>query len=168
LRERGPVLRVTGRAVAANLPAHIAQRMADRARARLEEAGMRPDILPVRVRAVCPGACISLCVETEALSSSFGALGQRGKPAETVADEAVDALLAYLASGAAVERHLADQLVLPAVLAEGVSVYTAEQITRHLTTSAWVAERFGLASFRIEGAEGEPGTVTVTPARERP
>ena len=168
LRERGPVLRVTGRAVAANLPAHIAQRMADRARARLERAGLRPDILPLRVRAVCPGACISLCIETETVSSGFGALGQRGKPAETVADEAVDALLAYLGSGASVERHLADQLVLPSVLADGVSVYTAEQITRHLTTSAWVAERFGLASFRIEGAEGEPGTVTITPARERP
>jgi RNA 3'-terminal phosphate cyclase (ATP) len=164
LRERGRILRVAGRAVAANLPAHIAQRMADRARARLAEAGIPADIMPLRVRAVCPGAGIFLCAETEAVSAGFGALGERGKPAETVAEEAVEQLLAYHASGAAIERHLADQLVLPAVLADGVTVYTAEQITRHLTTSAWVAERFGLASFRIEGAEGAPGTVTITPA----
>ena len=35
--ERGPLIRITGRAVAANLPAHIAQRMADRARAALSD-----------------------------------------------------------------------------------------------------------------------------------
>ncbi|MGB8274584.1 MAG: RNA 3'-terminal phosphate cyclase, partial [Alphaproteobacteria bacterium] len=164
LVERGRLLRVTGRAVAANLPAHIAQRMADRARARLAESGIASDILALRVRAVSPGAGIFLCAESEAVSAGFGALGERRKPAEAVAEEAAEALLAYLASGAAIERHLADQLVLPCVLADGVSVYTAERITPHLTTGAWVAERFGLASFRIEGAEGGPGTVTITPA----
>jgi RNA 3'-terminal phosphate cyclase (ATP) len=49
-------------------------------------------------------------------------------------------------------------------VAAGPSRYTAERVTRHLTTNAWVVERFGLARIAIEGAEGEPGAVTISPA----
>ncbi|MEE9140120.1 MAG: RNA 3'-terminal phosphate cyclase [Alphaproteobacteria bacterium] len=163
-RERGALGQVFGRAVAANLPSHVAQRMADRARALLAEQGIETRIEPRRVRATSPGAGIFLTAEYENSRAGFNALGERGKPSEAVAEEAVAALIAHRDSGAALDLHLADQLVLPLALAEGRSCYTVERITRHLTTSAWVVERFALAEVEIEGAEGEPGTVTVTPA----
>ncbi len=56
LEDRGPLLRIFGRAVAANLPAHISQRMADRARNLLAVLGADLQIEPLRVRAACPGA----------------------------------------------------------------------------------------------------------------
>jgi RNA 3'-terminal phosphate cyclase (RTC), insert domain len=85
--ERGPLVRITGRAVAANLPAHIAQRMADRARAGLSDLGVPVQIEPLRVRAVCPGAVIFLLADYETLAASFSAHGRQGKPSEVVADE---------------------------------------------------------------------------------
>lgn len=50
------------------------------------------------------------------------ALGARGKRAERVADEAVDALAAFLRRDGAVDPWLADQLLLPLAMAEGASV----------------------------------------------
>lgn len=164
--ERAPISRVQGRAFAANLPSHIAQRMADRAGALIEAAGLPAAIRAERVTAACPGAGISLVAEHGRARAGFAALGARGKPAEQVAEEAVAELLAFERTEAAVDRHLADQLLVPAALAGGPSRFTTERVTRHLTTNAWVVERFGLARVAIEGREGETGSVTVVPAAE--
>ena len=61
--ERGALRRIAGRAVAANLPAHIPQRMADRARASSDDLGVAVDIQAQRVTAACPGAGIFLVAE---------------------------------------------------------------------------------------------------------
>ena len=47
--DRGPLRKVVGTAVAANLPAHIPQRIAERARASLGDLGVPVNILPQRV-----------------------------------------------------------------------------------------------------------------------
>jgi RNA 3'-terminal phosphate cyclase (ATP) len=151
LVERGALRRAWGRAVAANLPSHIPQRMADRARSLLAEAGVDARIEPLRVRAACAGAGIFLTAEYDHVRAGFNALGAKGKPSEAVAEEAVAALLAHRDSGAALDQHLADQLVLPLALAGGESRFSVEQVTRHLVTNAWVVEQFGLARVSIEG-----------------
>jgi len=151
LVERGDLLRVRGRAVAANLPSHIPQRMATRAQSLLRLAGVEARIDPLRVRAACPGAGIFLTAEYQALRAGFSALGARGKASEAVAEEAVAALLAHRDSGAALDQHLADQLVLPLALAGGVSSFTVERVSRHLTTNIWVVEQFGLAQISVVG-----------------
>ena len=146
--ERGPLIRITGRAVAANLPSHIAQRMSDRARAGLRGLGVPVSIDPLRIRAVCPGTGIFLLAEYEPLAATFSALGRQGKPSEAVADEAVAALCEHHASKAAVELHLADQLLLPLAVAAGPSAFTTARPTAHLATNAWTIEQFGLAKVR--------------------
>jgi RNA 3'-terminal phosphate cyclase (ATP) len=72
-----------------------------------------------------------------------------GKPAEAVADEAVAAIREYHASDAAVELHLADQLLLPLALATGVSTFTAPRPSGHLMTNAWTIGQFGVADISI-------------------
>jgi RNA 3'-terminal phosphate cyclase len=52
--------------------------------------------------------------------------------------EAAGQLAAWWHTGAAVDLHLADQLLPYLVLAEGPSEVLAEATTRHLTTNAWV------------------------------
>ena len=148
--ERGPLLRITGRTVAANLPAHIAQRMTDRVRAALKDLDVPVRIEPLRVRAVCPGAGIFLSAEYEPLAASFSVLWRQGKPSEAVADEAVAALREHHASRAAVEVHLADQLLLPLAIAAGPSAFTMARPTAHLATNAWTIEQFGLAKITVE------------------
>ncbi|GAB4532356.1 MAG: RNA 3'-terminal phosphate cyclase [Anaerolineae bacterium] len=151
LVERGALLRVRGRAVAANLPSHIPQRMATRAQSLLKSAGIEARVDPLRVRAACAGAGIFLTAEYETVRAGFSALGARGKASEVVAEEAVAALLAHRDSGAVLDQHLADQLVLPLALAGGVSSFSVERVSRHLTTNIWVVEQFGLARASVAG-----------------
>jgi RNA 3'-terminal phosphate cyclase (ATP) len=148
--ERGALQRISGRSVAANLPAHIPQRMADRARASLEDLGVAVDIWPQRVTAACPGAGIFLLADYVPLKASFSAYGRLGRPSETVADQAVSALREHHASAAAVEFHLADQLLLPLSVAAGPSEFTVARPTGHLMTNAWTIGQFGIAAISIE------------------
>ena len=59
----GPLLRVAGRAVAANLPAHIPQRMAERTSALFAPLGTNVDIRVECVHAACSGTGIFLVAE---------------------------------------------------------------------------------------------------------
>lgn len=161
--ERGALRRVAGRALAANLPEHIAERMAATAAALLAGLGVPIEIQPCRLRAACPGAGIFLCAEHDGTRCGFGALGERGKPAETVAEEAAQALMDHERSSGAIDRHLADQILLPLAFAAGPSRFTVPRVTRHLETNAWVIERFGLARIDIESGVGAD-FVTVKPA----
>lgn len=161
LQVRGTLLRIGGRAVAANLPAHIPQRMADRARASLGELGVPVQIEPQRVTAACSGAGIFLIAQYEELAASFSAYGRQGKPSEVVADEAAAALREHHSSDAAVELHLANQLLLPVAIASGVSTFTTPWATGHLMTNAWTIGQFGIADVSIE--QGLPCRVRVEP-----
>lgn len=163
VRAPGPLQHVTGRAIAASLPAHIAVRMANRATALLGESGIAARIDARRLRAACPGAGIFLTATYESGICGFSALGERGKPAERVAEEAVERLLSHHRSGAAFDVHLADQMILPMALASGPSEFTAPRLTRHLVTNAWVVERFEIASVTLEQTADRPARVTVTP-----
>jgi RNA 3'-terminal phosphate cyclase (ATP) len=163
LTERGRLNRVTGHALAANLPDHVAWRMAGRATELLGEHAIEVDIDAETTRAACAGAGIFLTAHYENVHCGFNAPGERGVPAERVADAAVAALLSHRAGGAALESHLADQVLVPLALASGPSCFTAERVTRHLSTNAWVIEQFGLAGVTLEEVSNGTGRVTVAP-----
>lgn len=163
LEERGALTEIAGRAVAANLPAHIAQRMADRAHALTANLGVPITIEAIRARAACAGAGIFLTARYENIACGFSALGARGRPAEQVAEEAVAALMAHHSAGATLDEHLADQMLVPLAIADGPSRYSAERISGHLETNAWLIERFGLARVGLERSSDGTGLVTVTP-----
>lgn len=163
LTERGRLLSISGRAIGANLPAHIPQRMAGRAHALLEGAAPRIHIEPLRVHAACAGAALFLAAEYEHVRVGFNSVGARGKSSEAVAEDAAAALLAHMRSGAALDRHLADQILLPLALAGAPSVFTCEATTRHLKTNAWVIEQFGVARVLIKERADASAHLTVTP-----
>jgi len=163
LGERGTLARVHGRAVACNLPAHIADRMARRARSLLAELEVPCEITPERVRGNGPGAGIFLTAGYEHAAAGFSALGARGKASEAVAEEACAALVAHDEVGAPVDPHLADQLLLPLALACGPSSLRTSRVTRHLLTNAEVIRAFLAVAIAINGKEGEPGEIEVRP-----
>lgn len=163
--ERGRLLHIQGRALTANLPSHIAERMAARTRLRLDGLGIPLDIVTAATDAACTGACLYLQVDYEHSRAGFNVLGKRGKPAEQVADEAADALLAHHHSGAALDVHLADQALLPLALASAPSRFTTGSVSRHLQTNAWVIEQFGLARIHWRQRNGS-GLVEVTPLKQ--
>jgi RNA 3'-terminal phosphate cyclase (ATP) len=117
-----------------------------------------------RLPAASPGVCLDLAANFGVLAAGFSALGERGKSAERLAEEAVGALTAFMASEAAVDEHLADQLVMPLALAAGRSVVSVARISRHLTT---VVELTGIflpgGKVSLRGEPGQPGTLLVEP-----
>jgi RNA 3'-terminal phosphate cyclase (ATP) len=162
LTGRGPLRRVWGTAAVANLPAHIAQRMSDRARNLLAEAGLKANLQALRVRANGPGAGIFTFLEFQnGVRAGFTAYGSKGVPAEQVAETVCEDLLRYHQSGAPVDMRLADQLILPLTMADGVSHFTTCCVTEHLRTNLWVVERFAQARFEVAG-----NTVTVLPLKK--
>jgi len=161
LTDRGELVKVTGVGVAAELPAHIAQRISNRATNVLRQARLSATITPERVRSSGPGAGIFLTAAYTQSRAGFSALGKQGKPSDAVADEACEALLTHHIDGAPVDPHLADQLLVLLALADGKSVFRTSQITQHLFTNADVIRAFIDAEIAVDGVEGEPGAVTV-------
>ncbi len=168
LDQRGPLRRLWGWAAVSNLPLEIAKRMAGRANRLLREAGLPDEVEAIQVESPGPGAGIFLIAEYAHIRAGASAYGKKGVPAERVAEEAVAELLAFHRSDAAVDPHLADQLILPLALAPGASRFTTSRITSHLLTSIWVACHFVGDRFEVIGEEGGPGEVRVRPVEEGP
>lgn len=144
--ERGALKRITLEGGVSRLTSSIAERMIDRARERLADMDLdiEPESRVVTYRGISPGAALTLCAEYEhGAPVTFVGLGERGKSAETVADEAVDEWWAHhVVPGAVVDPHSADQLLLPLALAEGRSVYTVSDVTDHLRTNIETIQAF--------------------------
>ena len=158
LRRRGPVT-VSGFSAGAGLPEHVARRQARRAVHGLERLDLKAKVREETWEGG-PGSVLALTVETDPVPALFFGLGARGKPAEAVADEAVDQVAAYLrADPAAVDAHSGDQIVLPLALADGPSEYTVAEVTQHLLTNVAVIRRFVDREITVEGNESEPGVV---------
>lgn len=160
LTSRGQVRAVEGISAAAeSLPAHIVQRQSDRLLDRLRQADLRGDIEQARWPADSPGTVVFVRAVFQRSLGGFFALGRRGKPAETVADEAADELLGFLAADGAVDPHAADQLITLLALAPGTSELTTTRITPHLLTNAEVVRRITGRQVVIEGQPDSPGKV---------
>jgi RNA 3'-terminal phosphate cyclase (ATP) len=161
LRERGELLRVRGISASSNLPKHIRTRQEGAALQALRSNGVNARIDVVDAPSKGQGTVVFLWAEFENVLAGFTSLGERGKPAERVAEEAADELLAYLRGDAALDCHLADQLVLPMALAARPSQFTTEEVTQHLLTNAWVVNQFLPGRVRVEGEEGRPGACSI-------
>ncbi|MCS6850054.1 MAG: RNA 3'-terminal phosphate cyclase [Gemmataceae bacterium] len=161
LRERGPIRSAGGFSAVAGLPSSIAQRQARRAVNRLRQAGLEAHIRE-ETWPNGPGTVLAIQLDTEPAPTLFVGLGERGKPAERVADEAADQALAYArAAPAAVDPYSADQLVLPLALANGPSSFTVSEVTSHLRTNVEVVRRFLDRTICCEGDIGQPGEVVI-------
>jgi len=161
LSDRGRLLRIRAVSAVAGLPRRIAERQADQVNRRLGNAGYKVETEIAELEASCPGDSLFLWAEFECSRAGFGTLGERGRPAEWVADEAAEALLTFLAGRAATDRHLADQLVLLMALAPGRSVLTTAQVSQHLLTNLWTVQQFLPLRVSHEGRIGEPGRLTI-------
>jgi RNA 3'-terminal phosphate cyclase (ATP) len=157
LRQRGELLRVRGLSASSNLPKHIRTRQEGAALQSLRSNGVNVRIDVVDAPAKGKGTVMFLWAEFENAVAGFTSLGELGKPAEQVAEEAAVELLEFLRSEAALDRHLADQLVLPMALSAKSSQFTTEVVTQHLLTNAWVVNQFFPGRVRVEGKEGQPG-----------
>lgn len=88
-----------------------------------------------------PGNALLITLEYEHVTEVVVSFGEKAVRSEIVAKHAVNEARRYIASGAAVGEHLADQLMLPMALAGGGS-FTAESVSQHALTNAEVISSF--------------------------
>ena len=99
----------------------------------------------------CPGSQICLVAEFENTTIGVDNLGKLGKRAEDVGKEAALELLKEQKSGACLDRHLADQILVFMALAGKKSRVSVSEITNHCKTNIWVIEKFIDGKFEIKG-----------------
>ena len=136
---------VSGISHSSNLPPHVALRQADAATAALEKAGYSSSIDTWAANSPSTGSGITLWCG----HAGGSALGKRGLPAEKVGKAAAEEIIAELDSWAAVDMHLADQLIPYMGLSRGGS-FTVREVSGHTRTNIWVVEQFLGVKFRIE------------------
>jgi RNA 3'-terminal phosphate cyclase (ATP) len=161
LVSRQGAARLRGLSAVANLPRRIAERQREQALRRLEAEGRQADIALVEAEAAGAGSFLMLVADAGGVPAGFSAVGERGKPAEQVADEVVDPLFGFLKGDAACDPHLADQLILPMALAGGTSRLTTSRVTPHLLTTVHLVQQALGCPVEVGGEEGSPGHVTI-------
>ena len=152
LVERGTLRKLTSHIVTSRLPEHVGERGTAAVQAFMKAVGRKVTIErhDSGELARSTGAAVVLTAECEGGFAGFTSLGERGKPMEKVAEQACDEFMKWWKTGAAVDEHLADQLVLPMSLVEGESRWTTPMVTEHLRTVLWVVDKFLPIEHRFE------------------
>lgn len=154
LEQQGDVTGIHVLALASHLSERkVAQRMSQTAQERFSAAGYRTTVEVIDdAKAVQAGAALMACANLSG-GSRLGAdrAGAPKRRAEEIGRFVSHMLLEDLASGAAVDRHAADQLIPFAALAAGESRIRVPFITDHILSSAWLAKEFLEADIQIEG-----------------
>jgi RNA 3'-terminal phosphate cyclase (ATP) len=156
---RGAARGIRARVLLSGLPQHVAERELAALRDALDLA---PDQCEIAERsALSPGNAILLELIFDEVTEVISALGERGKPAESVAAAAIAEAQDYLRHTAPVGPHLADQLLLPLALAGGGSFRTGP-LTLHARTNMAVIEQFLPIRFESDAAS-DGVTIRVRP-----
>lgn len=157
--ERGPLQSACLEATISDVAKHVAERELAVLVARLRH--LNPTSRVNQVRSAGPGNVVTAYLRYAGLTTTLVAFGERGLSAEKVANDLANATLAYVDSEAAIDGHLADQLLLPMALAGG-GRFTTTEPSLHFTTNASVIARFLPVQTEVTPINGAGGVHSVT------
>ena len=161
LSQRGQMLQIGGTSVANGLTEHFAERQRDFTARRISQLGSSAAINVQAVPCASPGGVLFLLAVFERAIAGFTAIASSGTAPENVAEAAVNELRAYLVSHRVLDRHLPDQILPFAALADGPTVLSTSEITAHTAAAASLIETMTAAKVTIDGEVGEPGEIEV-------
>lgn len=159
LQKPEPAGEIRGVSHSSGLPAHVVDRQARAATYVLKDAGYAAAIItePEERGTWTTGSGVTLWAGYK----SGSALGERGKRAELVGEEAARSMLTELQAPSTVDVHLADQLVPYLALATGTSEMRVREMTKHLETNLYITQQFLEVNFTVEKEETAEGAVLV-------
>ncbi|ACR40887.1 RNA 3'-terminal phosphate cyclase [Saccharolobus islandicus] len=141
LLELGKLTIIKGISHVSSLPAHIAERQMNSAREILSKLGVPIEIqTDVRQGEVSKGSGIALAAIGEKSIIGADSLGERGKRAEIVGEEAARILIDNLNTKASVDIHMSDMLMIFASLYGGE--YIGAELTSHAYTNMEIIKKF--------------------------
>ena len=158
---RGKLKRVHAISAYANLNPQVAERQKNQAIQILRTKNLLPDIDIVEMPARGKNTMMLLLGLFENSQCCYYALGARGKPAEQVAKEAVHNFLKFIATSGVFDEFLADQILIPLALTDGLSRYKTPRVTQHLLTNIETIQSFIPVDIKVDGKLGEEGMVKI-------
>ncbi len=160
LMQRGNEKRLSAEAFFANLASTIPQRELN---VIANTMGWADDNLHLRQikKSHSSGNVVLLKLEYENIIETIISFGQLGLKAEKVAKQACDQAKEYLASEAVVGVHLADQLLLPMVIAGG-GQFTTLTPTQHTQTNINVIKQFMDCVIDLQQLNDNLWQITIT------
>jgi RNA 3'-terminal phosphate cyclase (ATP) len=150
--------------VCSQLPKHVAERQISSALLALEKAGVHSSNYSASFEtALSPGTSILIYSVSDLGGPFIGgdSIGEIGKRAEQVGQEAAERFLASALAGAAVDPFLADMMVLPLSLSRSLSRYRVAKVTEHLRTNLQVARQLTGCKYEINQASASDHVVTI-------
>ncbi len=145
LVEQGDILGIKGIALSSHLKERkVSRRMADECRKTLSSYGFRAEIEEIYDESsLQEGAALAIYAEMSS-GSKIGSdrAGQPGRSSESIGRYVAQSFIEDTKTGAAVDRYVADQLIIYAGLAEGTTRYLVPSITEHVETNLWLIEEF--------------------------
>lgn len=158
---RGSLKSIGGLITTSDLPPTVAQRGLAHLKRLSYYAGVPLEAYALQVPSRTPGAFVTLWAEYENGLGGSTAMGVKGLRVEAVAQSAFDSLMLWTQSGATVDHYLADQLILPAVLANEPCKFSTPMLTERLATIIWVVKQFLPIHITVRGQIGEPATIAI-------
>jgi len=162
---RGKILKLKGYSGVGNLPLSIAERqrsaLLDKVYSEIRDLKCPVEIELQNVSTPGQGTFVFLRSESENSMAGFTSLGERGKKAEVVGAEAAKGFLDYYSTGAALDPHMSDQIVLYLAMCKEESEFSTSRITEHLMTNLWVISLFHEYRYSVDGDVGQAGTVRI-------
>ncbi|BAB65566.1 RNA 3'-terminal phosphate cyclase [Sulfurisphaera tokodaii] len=151
LMERGELLMIKGISHVSSLPSHIAERQAKSAKEFLLSKIKIPVEIEIDVRENerSKGSGIALTAIFEKTFLGSDSLGEKGKRAEIVGEEAAKSIYEEIISNATVDRHMSDMLMLYASLYYGE--YIGSELTSHARTNSEIIKKFLNVNIQISG-----------------
>lgn len=164
IKDRGSLLRIKGISVVSNLDTNIAKRQQMEAQKQFSVQNIPHEIALFEMPAIGKGTLLLLIGEFEHSQCCYFSLGEIGKRAETVAEEACNKLNNFLKTKGMFDEYLADQLIVPlALVKEEKTTFTTPIITQHLLTNIEITKKFIPIDVAITGRINEEGTITIQP-----
>ena len=131
----------------------VAERQAKAASEQLSQKGYTADIQVINDKSnpFQKGSTIILWAETDTgVIIGADAIGELKKTSETVGRAAAEKLIAELSVMPTVDVHMADMLIPYMALAEGTSSLLTREISDHVETNVWLAEKMLKVRFNIK------------------
>jgi len=152
LIEQGKITSINGIALSSHLEEKkVSQRMAQECRKILNAQGYKAEIEEIYDESsLQEGAALAIYADTSS-GSVIGSdrAGRPGRRSESIGRYVAQNFMEDVNTGAAVDRYIADQLIIYAGLAEGISRYSIPRITEHVETNLWLIEEFLGARTKI-------------------
>ena len=145
LIEQGDILGIKGIALSSHLKEReVSRRMAKECRKTLSSYGFRAEIEEIYDESsLQEGAALAIYAEMSS-NARIGSdrAGRPGRSSESIGRYVAQSFVEDVKTGAAVDRYVADQLIIYAGLAEGTTRYSVPSITEHVETNLWLIEKF--------------------------